>query len=99
MEDAEYEGHSLSMLRRIAHALHSRVRIQFVGETGIVPSPTKPGVQKVASPSVQKVEGIRGAKIERIKVAKRLTGKATKAAKKSASSTAGYKAGKKRQPL
>ena len=30
LEDAEYEGHSLSMLRRIAFALRKRVEIRFV---------------------------------------------------------------------
>ena len=30
LEDADYEGHSLSMLRRIAVALKSRVEIRFV---------------------------------------------------------------------
>ncbi len=30
LEDADYEGHSLSMLRRIAAALQSRVEIRFV---------------------------------------------------------------------
>jgi len=30
LEDAEYEGHSLSMLRRIAASLHKRVEIRFV---------------------------------------------------------------------
>src|SRR5258708_4551936 len=30
LEDAEYEGHSLSMLRRIATALNRRVEIRFV---------------------------------------------------------------------
>jgi len=30
LEDADYEGHSLSMLRRIATALHRRVEIRFV---------------------------------------------------------------------
>ena len=30
LEDAEYEGHSLSMLRRIATALHKRVKVSFV---------------------------------------------------------------------
>ncbi len=30
LEDANYEGHSLSMLRRIAAALQSRVEIRFV---------------------------------------------------------------------
>jgi ribosome-binding protein aMBF1 (putative translation factor) len=30
LEDADYEGHSLSMLRRIAAALDQRVEIRFV---------------------------------------------------------------------
>ena len=30
LEDAEYEGHSLSMLRRIASALNQRVEVSFV---------------------------------------------------------------------
>jgi DNA-binding XRE family transcriptional regulator len=30
LEDAEYQGHSLSMLRRIAKALNRRVEIRFV---------------------------------------------------------------------
>ena len=30
LEDADYEGHSLSMLRRIAAALSKRVEIRFV---------------------------------------------------------------------
>jgi transcriptional regulator with XRE-family HTH domain len=30
LEDADYEGHSLSMLRRIASALGKRVEIRFV---------------------------------------------------------------------
>lgn len=30
LEDAEYEGHSLAMLRRIGTALHQRVEIRFV---------------------------------------------------------------------
>jgi ribosome-binding protein aMBF1 (putative translation factor) len=30
LEDADYEGHSLSMLRRIAEALGKRVEIRFV---------------------------------------------------------------------
>jgi len=32
LEDADYEGHSLDMLRRIATALHQRVEIRFVPE-------------------------------------------------------------------
>lgn len=30
LEDADYEGHSLSMLRRIAEALNQRVEVRFV---------------------------------------------------------------------
>lgn len=30
LEDADYDGHSLAMLRRIAHALDRRVEIRFV---------------------------------------------------------------------
>ena len=30
LEDVDYEGHSLAMLRRIAGALHQRVEIRFV---------------------------------------------------------------------
>jgi ribosome-binding protein aMBF1 (putative translation factor) len=30
LEDADYEGHSLSMLRRIATALQTRIQIRFV---------------------------------------------------------------------
>ena len=29
LENADYEGHSLAMLRRIAAALHKRIRISF----------------------------------------------------------------------
>ena len=32
LEDADYEGHSLTMLRRIAKALHRRVEIRLVPE-------------------------------------------------------------------
>jgi DNA-binding XRE family transcriptional regulator len=32
LEDADYEGHSLAMLRRIAGALNQRVEIRFVPE-------------------------------------------------------------------
>jgi predicted transcriptional regulator len=30
LEDADYEGHSVSMLHRIAEALHQRVQVRFV---------------------------------------------------------------------
>jgi len=32
LEDADYEGHSLSMVTRIAEALERRVRVQLVGK-------------------------------------------------------------------
>ena len=32
LEDSDYDGHSLSMLQRIAEALHRRVEIRFVPE-------------------------------------------------------------------
>jgi ribosome-binding protein aMBF1 (putative translation factor) len=34
LEDADYEGHSFSMLRRIATALDRRVEIRFVPQRG-----------------------------------------------------------------
>jgi ribosome-binding protein aMBF1 (putative translation factor) len=36
LEDADYEGHSLSMLRRIAAALRARVEVRFVAEPPVV---------------------------------------------------------------
>jgi DNA-binding XRE family transcriptional regulator len=35
LEDADYEGHSLAMLNRIAEALHRRVEIRFVPIRGV----------------------------------------------------------------
>ena len=32
LEDSDYGGHSLSMLQRIAEALHRRIEIRFVSE-------------------------------------------------------------------
>ncbi len=32
LEDADYNGHSLAMLRKIGLALHQRVQVQFVPE-------------------------------------------------------------------
>ena len=34
LEDGDYEGHSLSLLKRIAEALDKRVEIRFVGVKG-----------------------------------------------------------------
>ena len=34
LEDADYEGHSLSMLKRIADALNQRLEIRFVPTSG-----------------------------------------------------------------
>jgi len=36
LEDADYEGHSLSMLQRIASALNKRLEIRFVASPGRV---------------------------------------------------------------
>ncbi len=36
LEDADYEGHSLSMLQRIAEALGQRLEVSFVPATGAV---------------------------------------------------------------
>lgn len=33
LEDADYEGHSLAMLRKIGAALHQRVQVQFVPDS------------------------------------------------------------------
>jgi len=33
LEDADYNGHSLAMLRKIGSALHQRVQVRFVPET------------------------------------------------------------------
>ena len=38
LEDADYEGHSLTMLQRIAKALHQRIEIRFVSEAEPTPS-------------------------------------------------------------
>ena len=37
LEDADYEGHSMAMLNRIAAALHRRVEIRFVPLRGAKP--------------------------------------------------------------
>ena len=34
LEDADYEGHSLSMLQRIAEALDQRLEVSFESSTG-----------------------------------------------------------------
>ena len=34
LEDADYNGHSLAMLRKIGLALHQRVQVQFVPDFG-----------------------------------------------------------------
>lgn len=44
LEDADYEGHSLTMLRRIAVALGQRVEIRFVPAA----RPKRPKTRKVA---------------------------------------------------
>lgn len=35
LEDADYEGHSLSMLKRIGDALHQRLELRFVPENAV----------------------------------------------------------------
>jgi DNA-binding XRE family transcriptional regulator len=40
LEDADYEGHSLAMLRRIAAALNNRIEIRFI--------PIRSGLKKTA---------------------------------------------------
>ena len=44
LEDADYEGHSLAMLRRIAAALGKRVELRFVSVT----KPKPPSPRRVA---------------------------------------------------
>ncbi len=44
LEDADYEGHSLSMLRRIAEALDRRVEIRFVPARRTGPHPDDRGL-------------------------------------------------------
>ena len=39
LEDADYEGHSLAMLRRVAKALNKRVEIRFVPMREATPPP------------------------------------------------------------
>ena len=38
LEDADYDGHSLAMLRRIAGALGKRVEIRFVSKRSLQPA-------------------------------------------------------------
>ncbi len=42
LEDADYEGHSLSMLRRVAAALNKKVQIEFVPMANNVKTSTLP---------------------------------------------------------
>src|SRR5207302_8341106 len=54
LESPAYEGHSLSMLRRVAKVLHARVRIVFE------PTESRTGAQVAESPASYR--GRRGAK-------------------------------------
>lgn len=36
LEDADYEGHSISMLHRVAAAMHQRIEVRFVKSPGTV---------------------------------------------------------------
>ena len=38
LEDSDYAGHSLAMLRRIAEAMNQRVEIRLVPRTGKIPA-------------------------------------------------------------
>jgi ribosome-binding protein aMBF1 (putative translation factor) len=42
LEDADYDGHSMPMLNRIAAALNKRIDIQFVPVNSHPPQPTQP---------------------------------------------------------
>ena len=42
LEDADYEGHSLSMLRRIASALNKEIEIRFVSKSRLTGVEGKP---------------------------------------------------------
>ncbi len=35
LEDADYDGHSLNMLRRIARALNCRIEVRFIAEKAL----------------------------------------------------------------
>jgi hypothetical protein len=63
LEDADYEGHYLAMLHRIAAALNRRVEIRFVrGKTGGV-CVSKPAVLGTSRLRMKRTDdGIRGAR-------------------------------------
>jgi DNA-binding transcriptional regulator YiaG len=42
LEDADYDGHSLAMLRRVAAAVGQRVEVRFVPADDPAPTPEKP---------------------------------------------------------
>lgn len=48
LEDADYDGHSLAMLRRIAAAVGKRVEVQFVPAEGPKPGTKKTGMRAPA---------------------------------------------------
>lgn len=62
LEDAEYEGHSLSMLRRIAEALKMRVHIE------LLPDPGKPerGSRRKYEQALSKVKEVEPAENDRL---------------------------------
>ena len=47
LESADYEGHSLTMLRRIAHALNKQLRLEFTDASRVKGAP--PARQKARS--------------------------------------------------
>jgi transcriptional regulator with XRE-family HTH domain len=50
LESPGYEGHSLSMLRRVANALHARVRVVFE------PTETRSGMHVAESPALYRAK-------------------------------------------
>jgi transcriptional regulator with XRE-family HTH domain len=63
LEDADYEGHSLSMLRRVAVALGSRIEVRFVPVKGLVPRKvTETGNVAGSRQTVRKAGPVRKAK-------------------------------------
>ena len=84
LEDADYEGHSLTMLSRIAAALHQRVKVEFVPLADLPPrkqDAPRPSSRGRAGVHVEEMSGLRvaasAATPGRRKSAARTTGRAT----------------------
>lgn len=66
LEDADYEGHSLSMLTRIAHALKRRLIIQIDNpqeEKELIEVPAHIQSQSTSSPTYYQIKGLRPGQI------------------------------------